>query len=223
MFKTARKAFVTLVTAGMLASAAIVPAQARPMGGFHGGGMHFHGGGMPHAGGSAFHGGFPRGPGPALHGGLHRPPAFHPTGNPYWHGGPPHGHGHGHGGPPHGHGGPHYGHGGPHHGHPPPPYRPYPVPYPVPAYGGPYGPYGPGWYGGPYWNNWGPALTFGAGALIGGGVAAAATSSNTVPTQAGINPKHYQWCEDHYKSYRASDNTYQPYHGPRKQCTSPYY
>jgi hypothetical protein len=33
---------------------------------------------------------------------------------------------------------------------------------------------------------------------------------------------HVQWCRNHYVSYRASDNTFQPYHGPRKQCVSPY-
>ncbi|HHP6709089.1 TPA: BA14K family protein [Acinetobacter baumannii] len=27
---------------------------------------------------------------------------------------------------------------------------------------------------------------------------------------------------DHYRSYRAYDNTYQPYDGPREQCWSPY-
>ena len=33
---------------------------------------------------------------------------------------------------------------------------------------------------------------------------------------------HVQWCFDHYRSYRASDNTFQPNHGPRQQCVSPY-
>ncbi|MGV3652562.1 MAG: BA14K family protein, partial [Devosia sp.] len=27
---------------------------------------------------------------------------------------------------------------------------------------------------------------------------------------------------DRYRSYRASDNTFQPYNGPRQQCVSPY-
>ncbi|HEV7434516.1 MAG TPA: BA14K family protein, partial [Pseudorhizobium sp.] len=26
-----------------------------------------------------------------------------------------------------------------------------------------------------------------------------------------------------YRSYRASDNTFQPYNGPRRSCRSPYY
>jgi hypothetical protein len=33
---------------------------------------------------------------------------------------------------------------------------------------------------------------------------------------------HVQWCYDRYRSYRAYDNTFQPYHGPRQQCYSPY-
>lgn len=33
---------------------------------------------------------------------------------------------------------------------------------------------------------------------------------------------HVRWCYAHYRSYRASDNTFQPYNGPRKQCRSPY-
>jgi hypothetical protein len=33
---------------------------------------------------------------------------------------------------------------------------------------------------------------------------------------------HVEWCYDRYKSYRASDNTYQPYNGGRRQCYSPY-
>jgi hypothetical protein len=34
---------------------------------------------------------------------------------------------------------------------------------------------------------------------------------------------HVQWCYSSYRSYRRSDNTYQPYNGPRRQCVSPYY
>ncbi|WP_417689896.1 BA14K family protein [Roseibium sp.] len=34
--------------------------------------------------------------------------------------------------------------------------------------------------------------------------------------------EHYQWCDNRYRSYRARDNTFQPYNGPRRQCRSPY-
>jgi hypothetical protein len=33
---------------------------------------------------------------------------------------------------------------------------------------------------------------------------------------------HVEWCYDRYRSYRAYDNTFQPYEGPRRQCYSPY-
>ncbi|MBN8934661.1 MAG: BA14K family protein, partial [Rhizobium pusense] len=33
---------------------------------------------------------------------------------------------------------------------------------------------------------------------------------------------HVNWCANRYRSYRAYDNTFQPYNGPRRQCVSPY-
>ncbi|WP_439273218.1 BA14K family protein [Pseudochrobactrum sp. HB0163] len=33
---------------------------------------------------------------------------------------------------------------------------------------------------------------------------------------------HINWCYNRYRSYRASDNTFQPHYGPRRQCYSPY-
>jgi hypothetical protein len=53
------------------------------------------------------------------------------------------------------------------------------------------------------------------GAIIGG------IAANAMGNRGGGNA-HVRWCYDHYRSYRASDNTYQPYHGPRRQCVSPY-
>lgn len=38
----------------------------------------------------------------------------------------------------------------------------------------------------------------------------------------GRSSAHVRWCYNRYRSYRASDNTYQPYNGPRRQCYSPY-
>jgi hypothetical protein len=37
------------------------------------------------------------------------------------------------------------------------------------------------------------------------------------------NPQHVRWCDRKYRSYRARDNSFQPYHGPRRECRSPYY
>jgi hypothetical protein len=41
-------------------------------------------------------------------------------------------------------------------------------------------------------------------------------------TRGRLSAAHVQWCYDRYRSYRAYDNTYQPYNGPRRQCYSPY-
>jgi hypothetical protein len=64
---------------------------------------------------------------------------------------------------------------------------------------------------------WYPLAAFGAGAVIGG------TISNSRPTHAGVNPRHYNWCASRYRTYRASDNTYVPRVGIRATCRSPYY
>ena len=61
---------------------------------------------------------------------------------------------------------------------------------------------------------WFPLAAFTAGAIIGGAVQARPS--------AAFSARHYQWCENRYRSYRASDNTFQPYNGPRQQCNSPY-
>ncbi len=86
-----------------------------------------------------------------------------------------------------------------------------------------------GWYNGyrgyPYkrhgyrYHNgfWFPAGAFIAGAVIGSAIA----NNNNYNAYAG-GSAHVQWCYDRYRSYRAYDNTYQPYDGPRRQCYSPY-
>ncbi len=57
-----------------------------------------------------------------------------------------------------------------------------------------------------------PAAAFLAGAIVGGAI----TNGN----RGGGN--HVDWCQSRYRSYRVSDNTYQPNSGPRRQCNSPY-
>ena len=59
---------------------------------------------------------------------------------------------------------------------------------------------------------WFPAAAFIAGALITGAI-------NDAPRAGG---SHVSWCYDRYRSYRAYDNTFQPYNGPRQRCYSPY-
>jgi hypothetical protein len=62
---------------------------------------------------------------------------------------------------------------------------------------------------------WFPLAAFAAGAIISGAIA-----NDSPPAYSGNS--HVQYCYNRYKSYRASDNTFQPYNGPRQQCRSPY-
>jgi hypothetical protein len=57
---------------------------------------------------------------------------------------------------------------------------------------------------------WYPAAAFAAGAIVGGAVARPAYGN-----------AHVRWCANRYRSYRVSDNTYQPTNGPRRQCVGP--
>lgn len=76
-----------------------------------------------------------------------------------------------------------------------------------------YGRFRPGYR---YYNGyWFPAAAFAAGV-------AAATVAPPPPPAARLAAAHVRWCYDHYLSYRAWDNSYQPYGGPRRQCWSPY-
>ncbi|MCA1491832.1 BA14K family protein [Sinorhizobium alkalisoli] len=54
-----------------------------------------------------------------------------------------------------------------------------------------------------------------AGALIGGVLA-------QPRYYGGGGSSHTRWCYARYRSYRAYDNTFQPYNGPRRACISPY-
>ena len=42
------------------------------------------------------------------------------------------------------------------------------------------------------------------------------------PRRAYRTSAHVEWCYDHYRSYRVSDNTWKPTRGIRRQCISPY-
>jgi hypothetical protein len=68
-----------------------------------------------------------------------------------------------------------------------------------------------------YYNGWWfPAAAFITGAIIADSLA----EPRYRPRDYGR--AHVDWCYARYKSYRAYDNTYQPYNGPRRQCISPY-
>lgn len=64
---------------------------------------------------------------------------------------------------------------------------------------------------------WYPLAAFGAGVVIGGAIAAPPRRY-----EPGLSQSHVDWCYARYRSYRAWDNSYQPYGGPRQQCYSPY-
>jgi hypothetical protein len=66
------------------------------------------------------------------------------------------------------------------------------------------------YYGG--W--WYPGSAFIAGAIIGG--------YTTYEGNYYGGDSHTAWCYNRYRSYREWDNTFQPYHGPRRQCISPF-
>lgn len=68
-----------------------------------------------------------------------------------------------------------------------------------------------------YGDYWYPAAAFIAGAIVGG-----ALSTPQPRTVYRGGDSHTQWCYNRYRSYRAYDNTFQPYNGPRQQCISPY-
>lgn len=63
---------------------------------------------------------------------------------------------------------------------------------------------------------WFPLAAFAAGALIAGAAQPAPVYAAPAP-----NP-HVDWCARTYRSYNPYDNTFQPYHGPRAYCISPY-
>jgi len=60
---------------------------------------------------------------------------------------------------------------------------------------------------------WFPLAAFATGALITGAI---------VNNQNRYADAHVQWCYDHHRSYRASDNTYLSSYGTRRECRSPY-
>ncbi|RWY67682.1 BA14K family protein [Rhizobium sp. WSM1325] len=61
---------------------------------------------------------------------------------------------------------------------------------------------------------WYPLAAFGAGAIIGGAISGRPA--------VGLPSRHVHRCAAHYRTYRASDNTYVPRIGVRAVCHSPY-
>lgn len=62
-----------------------------------------------------------------------------------------------------------------------------------------------------------------AGAIIGGAIIAGAiVRENRRRRSYRRGGSHVNWCYNRYRSYRAYDNTFQPYRGGRRYCRSPY-
>ena len=70
---------------------------------------------------------------------------------------------------------------------------------------------------------WFPPAAFVAGAIIGGAIASQpAVAASPVYAPVRLSAAHVNWCENRWKSYRVSDNSFQPLSGPRQACVSPY-
>ncbi|MDQ0323643.1 hypothetical protein QO002_005850 [Pararhizobium capsulatum DSM 1112] len=72
------------------------------------------------------------------------------------------------------------------------------------------------------YNNYGaPWGSFGTGVIVGGLLAHPGYYNYSEPGYYG-DGSHANWCHSRYRSYRAYDDTFQPYYGPRRLCISPY-
>lgn len=95
-------------------------------------------------------------------------------------------------------------------------------------HGGGYGGYYGCCYGGGYYNDGAAALLglglgFGLGSLYNGYYNNGYYNNGYYGYHTqGLSSAHVRWCYNRYRSYRAWDNTFQPYNGPRHQCYSPY-
>jgi hypothetical protein len=92
------------------------------------------------------------------------------------------------------------------------------------------GGWGHGGWGHGGWGGWGSGFALGlglglplgyyGGGYYGGGYYDAPYRPRYYYRGGGSG--HEQWCYSRYRSYRAWDNSWQPYYGPRRQCISPY-
>ena len=69
-------------------------------------------------------------------------------------------------------------------------------------------------------------LSFVSAAAAGDGPPDATMTGETGDEQPFAEPEmpaaHLEWCASRYRSYRAEDNSYRSYSGPRRTCVSPY-
>lgn len=60
------------------------------------------------------------------------------------------------------------------------------------------------------------------GGLIAGAVIGGIIASQPAYRFRAAPSAHIAWCHRRYRSYDSRSNTFQPYHGPRRICRSPY-
>jgi hypothetical protein len=70
---------------------------------------------------------------------------------------------------------------------------------------------------------WFPAAAFATGVVIGSAASRPPPPRRVYHSQRSMSSRHVAWCRNRFRSYRVSDNTFQPYNGPRRQCISPYW
>lgn len=69
-----------------------------------------------------------------------------------------------------------------------------------------------------------PDIGIGPGATVGGPLPGTARRSDARARQRikDASEAHLRWCRERYISFRAYDNTFQPFEGPRRSCESPF-
>ncbi|MCZ4092527.1 MULTISPECIES: BA14K family protein [Sinorhizobium] len=65
-------------------------------------------------------------------------------------------------------------------------------------------------------------IGIGPGAIVGGPPPAALDRGRVRQRLRYDATAHARWCRQRYISYRSTDNTFQPFDGPRRSCDSPY-
>ncbi|MCC5986362.1 MAG: BA14K family protein [Pararhodobacter sp.] len=60
------------------------------------------------------------------------------------------------------------------------------------------------------------------GAIIGGIIVNQFQHQPRTRHGSYLSRDHINWCHNRWRSYRVSDNSYQPFNGPRRVCVSPY-
>ncbi len=67
-------------------------------------------------------------------------------------------------------------------------------------------------------NDFGPIV----GGLVAGAIIGGLIANQPRHHYSGHRSAHVDWCLRRFRSYDVRSNTFQPYHGPRRACRSPY-